>query len=61
MIEGGAKLLQSFIDEGLWDEARVITNQSLFAPDGVPSPILNDHRLQNEEHSGNDLIKYYLH
>ena len=23
VVEGGAKLLQSFIDEGLWDRARV--------------------------------------
>ncbi len=27
LVEGGAKLLQSFIDEGFWDEARVITNE----------------------------------
>ena len=25
IVEGGARLLQSFIDEGIWDEARVIT------------------------------------
>ena len=36
MIEGGAKLIQSFIDEGLWDEARVITNTTLTVPQGVP-------------------------
>lgn len=29
LVEGGAKLLQSFIDEGVWDEVRVITNQHL--------------------------------
>jgi diaminohydroxyphosphoribosylaminopyrimidine deaminase/5-amino-6-(5-phosphoribosylamino)uracil reductase len=29
LVEGGAKLLQSFIDEGIWDEVRVITNQQL--------------------------------
>lgn len=29
LVEGGARLLQSFIDEGVWDEARVITNQQL--------------------------------
>ena len=26
LVEGGAKTLQSFIDQNLWDEARVITN-----------------------------------
>src|SRR5207247_2413973 len=25
IVEGGAKLLQSFIDENLWDEARIFT------------------------------------
>jgi diaminohydroxyphosphoribosylaminopyrimidine deaminase / 5-amino-6-(5-phosphoribosylamino)uracil reductase len=29
LVEGGARLLQSFIDEGVWDEVRVITNQHL--------------------------------
>jgi diaminohydroxyphosphoribosylaminopyrimidine deaminase/5-amino-6-(5-phosphoribosylamino)uracil reductase len=29
IVEGGAKLLQSFIDEGMWDETRVITNRQL--------------------------------
>jgi riboflavin biosynthesis pyrimidine reductase len=37
-VEGGATLLQSFIDQGLWDEARVITNNDLNIPDGLPSP-----------------------
>ena len=27
MVEGGAKLLQSFIEEGIWDEAWVISNE----------------------------------
>jgi diaminohydroxyphosphoribosylaminopyrimidine deaminase/5-amino-6-(5-phosphoribosylamino)uracil reductase len=29
IVEGGAILLQSFIDEGIWDEARVIKNEKL--------------------------------
>ena len=29
LIEGGTKTLQSFIDKGFWDEARVITNEEL--------------------------------
>jgi diaminohydroxyphosphoribosylaminopyrimidine deaminase/5-amino-6-(5-phosphoribosylamino)uracil reductase len=27
LVEGGAQLLQSFIDEGLWDEIRRIENK----------------------------------
>ena len=61
MIEGGARLLQSFIDEDAWDEARVITNKSLKAPDGVPSPVLKKFSAECEETIGNDVIKYYIH
>jgi diaminohydroxyphosphoribosylaminopyrimidine deaminase/5-amino-6-(5-phosphoribosylamino)uracil reductase len=40
LVEGGAKLLQSFIDEGLWDEARIITNEELLIGSGVAAPVL---------------------
>ncbi|MFY0627788.1 MAG: bifunctional diaminohydroxyphosphoribosylaminopyrimidine deaminase/5-amino-6-(5-phosphoribosylamino)uracil reductase RibD [Reichenbachiella sp.] len=36
-IEGGAKLLQSFIDQGLWDEARVFTTDVKFEK-GIEAP-----------------------
>jgi diaminohydroxyphosphoribosylaminopyrimidine deaminase/5-amino-6-(5-phosphoribosylamino)uracil reductase len=29
LVEGGARMLQSFIESGAWDEARVITNNHL--------------------------------
>ena len=35
IVEGGAKLLQSFIDEGMWDEARVIKNEELIINNGL--------------------------
>ena len=38
LVEGGPKLLQSFIDEGLWDEIRTITNNELLIPQGISSP-----------------------
>lgn len=37
MVEGGANTLQKFIDTGLWDEARRITNGQ-FWENGVPAP-----------------------
>ena len=40
IVEGGARLLQSFIDAGLWDEARVITNNSLLLQEGIAAPVL---------------------
>lgn len=39
-IEGGAKLLQSFIDQGLWDEARVFTAEVEFEK-GVVAPVIS--------------------
>ena len=60
IIEGGAKLIQSFIDEGIWDEARVITNNSLVLHSGVPSPILTDAALKMEEQYEGDIIKHYF-
>ena len=38
IVEGGAKSLQSFIDEDMWDEARVITNEELIANIGLDAP-----------------------
>ena len=38
IVEGGTKLLQSFIDEGMWDEARVITNEELLVKNGLDAP-----------------------
>ncbi|MGQ0740274.1 MAG: bifunctional diaminohydroxyphosphoribosylaminopyrimidine deaminase/5-amino-6-(5-phosphoribosylamino)uracil reductase RibD, partial [Bacteroidota bacterium] len=40
LVEGGARLLQSFIDEGIWDEARVIENTKLKIGNGLPAPVL---------------------
>ena len=46
IIEGGAQLLQSFIDENLWDEARVFTGMTCFHA-GVPAPVLKDDPIEN--------------
>lgn len=40
MVEGGKELLQSFINSGLWDEARVFKGQTNFKS-GIPAPQLN--------------------
>jgi diaminohydroxyphosphoribosylaminopyrimidine deaminase / 5-amino-6-(5-phosphoribosylamino)uracil reductase len=40
LVEGGAKLLQSFIDTDLWDEAIQIKSEN-FSGDGIKAPILN--------------------
>ena len=48
LVEGGAKLLQSFIDAGLWDEARIICNQQMIIENGINAPELNQSVLQKK-------------
>jgi len=59
IIEGGAKLLQSFIDEGYWDEARVITNEELIIGDGIDAPVLRNQQLYKTEKYLSDYINFY--
>ena len=61
MIEGGAKLLQSFIDAGLWDEARVIKNRRLAVgtEQGVDAPVLEKAELIETQEIETDIINTY--
>jgi diaminohydroxyphosphoribosylaminopyrimidine deaminase/5-amino-6-(5-phosphoribosylamino)uracil reductase len=59
LVEGGAKLLQSFIDGGFWDEVRIITNRELEIPGGIASPELSHAKFSREEVYGSDTIRYY--
>jgi diaminohydroxyphosphoribosylaminopyrimidine deaminase/5-amino-6-(5-phosphoribosylamino)uracil reductase len=61
LVEGGARLLQSFIDENAWDEARIITNNELDLPAGLPAPRLTNALLQSRETLLSDTIRYYHH
>ncbi|HXB08983.1 MAG TPA: bifunctional diaminohydroxyphosphoribosylaminopyrimidine deaminase/5-amino-6-(5-phosphoribosylamino)uracil reductase RibD [Puia sp.] len=61
LVEGGARLLQSFIDEDAWDEARIITNNELHLPAGLPAPRLANAILQSHESLLSDTIRYYQH
>lgn len=59
LVEGGAQLLQSFIDAGSWDEARVITNQGLSIGSGLAAPVLSQHRLLHSFRCGTDTIDLF--
>jgi diaminohydroxyphosphoribosylaminopyrimidine deaminase / 5-amino-6-(5-phosphoribosylamino)uracil reductase len=59
IVEGGAKLLQSFIDEDVWDEARVITNSALTIGEGVDAPMLRNYLQVQEKHIKNDTITFF--
>lgn len=60
LIEGGALLLQSFINEGYWDEARIITNQQMQLAGGLPAPALHNGRLQQQQSLFSDAISYFI-
>ena len=60
LVEGGAQLLQSFIDAGLWDEARIICNQELTINDGITGPDLKNANFQKQEKYFSDMISYFL-
>ncbi len=59
LVEGGTHLLQSFINEGIWDEARIITNTSLIIENGLNAPQLKSAFIYKEETIINDQIIYY--
>ena len=64
LVEGGAKLLQSFIDESLWDEARVISNTQLTLSDspnvyGIQAPLLQGGIKENEIKLESDSIEIF--
>lgn len=48
IIEGGRQTLQTFIDEGIWDEARVFTGNIQFK-EGVEAPKLNGKLISTEK------------
>ena len=47
LVEGGTKLLQSFIDAGLWDEARIETAPFCLG-DGTQAPVLTEGKLMSK-------------
>ena len=60
IVEGGTKLLQSFIDEDLWDEARVITNSTLNMGKGLAAPVLKNNILFEEQMIENDVVSFWM-
>lgn len=57
IIEGGRQTLQTFINENLWDEARIFTGQVAFS-EGTPAPSFEG-RLISEERIKSDSLKIY--
>ncbi len=59
LVEGGAKLLQSFIDAQMWDETRVTENGELIITSGLNAPELTNEKLSGSEKLFSDSIQYY--
>ncbi len=57
IIEGGAKTLQTFINENLWDEARIFIGANKFEK-GIKTPKFSG-KLISEEKIMNDTLKTY--
>lgn len=56
IVEGGRKTLQRFIDNQLWDEARILVGNQLWES-GVKAPLLDGISIK-EEHIHNNTIRY---
>ena len=59
LVEGGAKLLQSFIDEGVWDEVRIIKNEELIINNGLNAPVFSNSEKISEQKLLSDTIEIY--
>ena len=57
MVEGGASVLNSMLDSGLWDEARIETASQLFMGNGVKAPAMPHGTVTNiEKHDTNYIL-----
>ena len=59
LVEGGASLLQSFLEEDIWNEIRTITNQALTIGDGLKAPEIKELTSNEFIRMGNDEIRFY--
>lgn len=60
IVEGGAKTLESFIRQELWDEIRVETNLRLTVGDGTHAPLLPANAIvcSASDYDGNTIVIY---
>ena len=60
LVEGGARLLQSFIDKDLWDESRIITNEEMLAGNALSAPFPVNGILSSSEKYLSDRVETYF-
>jgi diaminohydroxyphosphoribosylaminopyrimidine deaminase/5-amino-6-(5-phosphoribosylamino)uracil reductase len=61
LVEGGTRLLGSFLRNGLWDEAIRITAMDKRLPGGYPGPPHVPGVLTKTDIAGDDRIEYFRH
>ena len=59
LVEGGARVLQSFIDRGLWDEARLFTGNRFLGEEGLRAPVIPG-QPDSVHHLGRDRLDLFL-
>lgn len=59
LVEGGSITHQHFLDAGLWDEARIITNRELYIGEGIAAPRPGRALLIHSTETGGDQIDYF--
>jgi len=59
LVEGGAKTLQSFLNEGLWDEVRVFVGPTRFK-NGISAPKFAG-KLKSTQNIVSDTLSIYTH
>jgi len=58
LIEGGTKVLQSLVDENLWDEARIFTATNTYLRSGKKAPLIVG-KKQSEKTLRDNLLTIY--
>ncbi len=59
MVEGGAETLKYFMEEGVWDEIRVISNDAVIAGEGLPAPVITNATLCETFNYAEHNVKVY--
>lgn len=59
LVEGGGRLLGSFIAKGLWDEIRVIRSGLVHLAEGIPAPVIPEARVVRSFDLGDDHVSIY--
>ena len=60
LVEGGATLLNSFVDTGLWDEMRVFRSRTMLGK-GIKVPTVRGQLVNQEKVGEDELTTYHLY